>query len=101
LCQSKCSFLYNNYTDIYNKIISDELDMTIMTKLLTVLKLIEDGKTNQHEGSVMVGKILKELYVDSAVKRSNNLDKLHEGERVEVNAGKSLSWREFKNMQQI
>ena len=32
LCQSKCSFLYNNYTDIYNKIISDELDMTIMTK---------------------------------------------------------------------
>lgn len=97
LCQSKCSFLYNNYTDIFNKMISDELDLTIMTKLLTVLKLIEDGKTDQHEGSVMVGKLLKELYVDSAAKRIGNLDKLHEGERVEENVGKPLSWRDFKN----
>ena len=69
-----------------------------MTKLLTVLKLIEDGKTDQHEGSVMVGKILKELYVDSATKRSDNIDKQHEGERVEPNSGKSISWREFKQM---
>jgi len=98
LCQSKCSFLYNNYTDIFNKMISDELDLTIMTKILTVLKLIEDGKTDQHEGSVMVGKLLKELYVDSAAKRIGNLDKEHEGERVEQNAGKTLSWRDFKNM---
>lgn len=98
LCQSQCSFLYNNYTDIFNKMISDELNLTIMTKLLTVLKLIEDGKTDQHEGSVMVGKLLKELYVDSAVKRINNLDKEHEGERVEENVGKTISWRDFKNM---
>lgn len=98
LCQSQCGFLYNNYTDIFNKMISDELDLTIMTKLLTVLKLIEDGKTDQHEGSVMVGKLLKELYVDSAVKRIDNLDKQHEGERVEANGGKTISWRDFKNM---
>jgi hypothetical protein len=70
-----------------------------MTKLLTVLKLIEDEKTDQHEGSVMVGKILKELYVDSAAKRLDNLDKLHENERVEPNAGKAISWREYKKMQ--
>ena len=98
LCQTKCSFLYNNYTDIFNKLLSDELDLTIMTKLLTVLKLIEDGNTDQHEGSVMVGKILKELYVDSAARRIENLDKQHEGEQVETNAGKAVSWREFKNM---
>ena len=98
LCQSKCSFLYNNYTDIFNKLIDDELDLTIMTKLLTVLKLIEDGKTDQHEGSVMVGKVLKELYVDSATKRLENLDKQHEGERVDPSVGKSISWREYKKM---
>jgi hypothetical protein len=46
----------------------------------------------------MVGKLLKELYVDSAVKRINNLDKEHEGEHVEENAGKTISWRDFKNM---
>jgi hypothetical protein len=99
LCQTQCSFLYNNYTDIFNKLLKDELDLTIMTKLLTVLKLIEDEKTDQHEGSVMVGKILKELYVDSAAKRLDNLDKLHENERVEPNAGKAISWREYKKMQ--
>ena len=98
LCQSQCSFLYNNYTDIFNKMMNDELDLTIMTKLLTVLKLIEDGKTDQHEGSVMVGKILKELYVDSAAKRIENLDALHEGERVELNEGKTISWRDYKRM---
>jgi hypothetical protein len=99
LCQNQCIFLYNNYTDIFNKMINDELDLTIMTKLLTVLKLIEDGKTDQHEGSVMVGKILKELYVDSAAKRLENLDAIHEGERVEPNAGKPISWRDYKRMQ--
>jgi len=98
LCQTNCSFLYNNYTDIFNKLLNDELDLTIMTKLLTVLKLIEDGKTDQHEGSVMVGKILKELYVDSATKRLENLDKQHEGERVDPSVGKSISWREYKKM---
>lgn len=98
LCQTKCAFLYNNYTDIFNKLIDDELDLTIMTKLLTVLKLIEDGKTDQHEGSVMVGKILKELYVDSAAKRSENLDKKYEADRVVPTTGKSISWREFKQM---
>ena len=98
LCQTTCRFLYDNYTDIFNKLLDDELDLTIMTKLLTVLKLIEDGKTDQHEGSVMVGKLLKELYVDSATKRLENLDKQHEGERVDPSVGKSISWREYKNM---
>ena len=59
LCQVECAFLYNNYMDIFSKIMKDELDLTIMTKLLIVLKLIEDGKVDQHEGSVLVGKILK------------------------------------------
>jgi len=98
LCQNQCSFLYNNYTDIFNKMLNDELDLTIMTKLLTVLKLIEDGKTDQHEGSVMVGKILKELYIDSAAKRMENLDNAHDDSVVELEGGKPISWREFKKL---
>ena len=35
LCQNECKFLYVNYTDIFNKLVNDELDLTIMTKLLT------------------------------------------------------------------
>lgn len=98
LCKSECSFLFNNYTDIFNKIIKNELDLTIMTKLLVILKLIEDGKTDQHEGSVMVGKILKELYIDSAVKRADNIDKDQDNQRVEPIEGKKISWTEFKKM---
>ena len=98
VCQKECNFLFNNYTDIFNKILKDELDLRIMTKLLICLKLIEDGNVDQHEGSVMVGKILKELYIDSAIKRGENLDKEREAERVEPNSGKKMSWRDFKIM---
>ena len=64
LCRNECFFLFEKYTDIFNKAIKDELDLTIMTKLLTILKLIEDEKMDQNEGSYMVGKILKELYIE-------------------------------------
>jgi len=102
LCQSRCSFLFTNYTDIFNRLLNDELDLTIMTKLLTVLKLIEDDRVDQHEGSVMVGKVLKELYIDSAIKHGENLDKMRAQEEQEVVEppveGKQISWKEFKGM---
>jgi len=99
LCQNECSFLFTNYNDIFNRLIKDELDLTIMTKLLIVLKLIEDGKVDQHEGSVMVGRLLKELYVDSAIKHGENLDKQYESEsKPEKIDGKKISWKEYKIM---
>ena len=82
---------------MFNKLLKDELDLTIMTKLLAVLKLIEDNKVDQHEGSVMVGKILKELYIDSAMKRADNLDKEHNAtEKEPMVEGKNISWKQFK-----
>lgn len=96
LCQCECQFLFNNYTDIFNKMVKNELDLTIMTKLLTVLKLIEDNKVDQHEGSVMVGKILKELYIDSAMKRADNIDKEYEDQRAPPVESKIISWKEYK-----
>ena len=98
LCEKECRFLFNNYTDIFNKILKDEIDLVIMTRMLSVLKMIEDGKVDQHEGSVVFGKILKELYVDSAVKRGENLDKEHESERVLPVEGKKISWNQYKQM---
>jgi hypothetical protein len=98
LCEKDCRFLFNNYTDIFNKILKDEIDLVIMTRMLSVLKMIEDGKVDQHEGSVVFGKILKELYVDSAVKRGENLDKQYETERTPQVEGKKISWNQFKNM---
>jgi hypothetical protein len=102
LCKAETPFLYNNYTDIFNRIIKDELDLEIMTKLLIVLKLIEDGKVDQHEGSVMIGKVLKELYVDSALKQSNHLDEKNEKENPTENKidndTKPITWKEYKKI---
>jgi len=102
-CQNISNFLYTKYTDLFNRILKDELDFEIMTKLLIILKLIEDGKVDQHEGSVMVGKVLKELYVDSALKAGENLDKKYKStdsgstNDVPTNDIKQISWREYKS----
>ena len=98
MAQSECIFLYNNYMDIFHKLVKDEIDFTIMAKLLIVLKLIEESRVDQHEGSAMVGKILKELYIDSAIKRADNLDKEHETVVVEKIQGNSISWKDYKKM---
>ncbi len=93
LCRKEAAFLFNNYTDIFNKLVKDELDLLIMTKFLTILKLIEDNKIDQNEGSVMIGKILKELYIDSATKRMENLDKEYKVDEVKKIEPISISWR--------
>jgi hypothetical protein len=98
ICQGECRFLFDNYMDIFNKVVRDELDLVIMTKLLHVLKQIEDGDVDQHEGSVIFGKILKELYVDSAIKRGENLDKQYEAEKEPQIEGKNISWKEYKKI---
>ena len=96
LCQSQCTFLFSNYTDIYNKIYKDELDLNILSNLLDVLKHIEDGNVDQHEGSVAVGKILKELYVDSALKKAEKLDANSEKAPAPKKAEMEISWKQFK-----
>ena len=68
MCTNQCNFLFNNYTDLYNKIKNDNLDLNILDKFLTILKKIEDGEIDQHEGSYLVGTYLKELYIDSALR---------------------------------
>jgi hypothetical protein len=96
LCKKECSFLYTNYTDLFNKVIVGELNLDIMAQMLYVLKLIEEEQVDQHEGSAMVGKILKELYIDSAIKRGEKLDKENElSKPVEVEE-KKISWNTWK-----
>jgi hypothetical protein len=95
LCKGSCKYLFNNYTDIFNKLIKDEINLSIMGQFLLQLSLIENGDISQHEGSVIVGRLLKDLYLDSAIRRGNNLDKEHE--TPENNTGIAISWKEFKD----
>ena len=95
MAQTEAFFLFSNYTDIFNKVLKNELDLDIMTQVLYVLKMIEEEKVDQHEGSVLVGKLLKELYIDSALKYSENLDKEYPDENNKVD-GKPISWSNWK-----
>jgi hypothetical protein len=98
LCRNKCSFLYNNYTNIFNKLINDELDLQILSQFLQVLYAIEESHIDQQEGSVIIGKLLKELYIDSALKHSTKIDLLND-EKVNVDRiviNKGISWNEYK-----
>ena len=97
-CINECSFLFTYYTDIYNKIRKDEIDIGILNKFLDVLKRIEDGELDQHEGSFLVGSILKELYIDSALKKA---DKLNVNEEPKAEPKKPeivISYKQFKKI---
>ena len=43
-CVNDCQFIFSNYTDIYNKVLKNELDLNILDNFLNALKDIEDGK---------------------------------------------------------
>jgi hypothetical protein len=92
-----CNFLFTYYTDIYNKIRKDEMDIKLLNNFLDVLKEIEDGKLTQHEGSFKVGTILKELYVDSALKKAEKLDELAEKVEESKKPMIKISWQQYKN----
>lgn len=94
LCIYHCGFLFNHYTDIYNKVKKDEVDMLILDKFLDVLEKIENKTIDQHEGSFEIGKLLKELYIDSALRKADKLD--DENKPVEKKESKSISWAQWK-----
>jgi len=89
-----------NYTDIFKRILRNEINYEILGKVLDVLKAVEEEKVDQHEGSVLVGKVLKEMYLDSAVRHGNNLDKKYQEtappKPVPV-VEKLISWKDYKN----
>ena len=104
ICTGRCSFLFNNYTDIYNKVLKDELNLLMLDKILDRLEDIEEGRLDQHEASFEVGKLLKEMYIDSALRKSEKLDKAAQSKEKSKKPSrpppKKLSWSQFKDMEE-
>jgi hypothetical protein len=98
MVEKQCHFLYKNYTNIFNKIYKDNIDLNLFNKFLLILEKIEEGECDQHQASVEVGKILKEIYIDSAMREGDKLDKKHKKKLVKTRKAKSISWNEFKKM---
>tara|TARA_B100001093_G_C26607516_1_gene918686 strand:+ start:130 stop:609 length:480 start_codon:yes stop_codon:yes gene_type:complete len=98
LCTSRCQFIFNKYTDIFNKVKKDEIDLNILFKFLDVLKEIEQGNLDQHEGAYKVGNLLKEMYIDSAIRKGDKLDK-ERAKDIPTKKPKKISYKEFKLIQ--
>jgi hypothetical protein len=94
---TECNFLFTYYTDLYNKIRKDEIDLKILFQFIEVLRKIEDGQMDQHEGSYEVGLLLKKIYVDSALRKAEKLNAAtgvtepeYKGPQVDI------SWKQYK-----
>jgi len=96
LCATSAPFLFSNYTDIFRKVLKDELDMKLMVDFIGILKQIEEGQLDQYDASVKVGTILRDLYVDSAIRRGDNLDKERGMSEPVFVEPKPVSWKDYK-----
>ena len=96
-CAKECNFLFMHYPQIFNKVIKNEIDISMLNNFINCLKEIEDGRVNQNEASVKVGTILKEIYIDSALRKANMLD---EKNNTQIKKEpKKISWNQFKMIQ--
>ena len=96
-CAEECNFLFMHYPQIFNKVIKNEIDISMLNNFINCLKEIEDGNVNQNEASVKVGTILKEIYIDSALRKANRLD---EKNNTQIKKEpKKISWNQFKMIQ--
>jgi hypothetical protein len=94
-----CNFLFTYYTDIYNKIRKDNIDLSLLFRALDVLRDIEDGKLDMHTGAYEFGLLLKKIYVDSALKKAEKLNAEDGTKEPEYKGPQvNISWSQFKKM---
>ena len=98
-CVEKNNFLFMNYFTIFNKACNGDFDLNIMNNFLDVLREIEEGLLDQHNGSIKIGKLLKELYVDSALRTSERLEENSNKEIVKQKQNEiNISWKQYKSL---
>mgnify|MGYP001178360948 FL=1 len=97
---NQCSFLFNNYTDIFNKVKKNEINLDTLWQLLNILRRIEDGTVDQHVGSYEVGKLLKKIYIDSAITKDDNMRAKNKQKNKQKNKPdkKKIRWDEYKKI---
>ena len=93
----RCNFLFKHYTNIFNRVFEDQLDLNMLGSFIEVLRRIEDGEIDQHQGSYEIGTLLKRMYIDSALRKDKTKDKKPVAFKKPKN---KISWAQFKQMQE-
>jgi len=94
---SHCNFLFTNYTNIFNRLMKNELNLNILRKFIDTLREIEDGDLDQHEASVRIGEVLKQMYIDSALQREKKIDAADKERAPKYKrAANNITWAKFK-----
>lgn len=97
-CHTRGPFLYTHYNDLFQRMTRDELDLDILFQLLNTLKDIEDGDIDQETGSVRVGKILYNMYVDSRNRQDAKKDAKKDANTTSTaSTTAAISWKEYKS----
>lgn len=96
LILAECHFLFYEYMELYNLLLKEDMEPTILFQLLDVLKDIEDGKCDQTEGSVRVGTLLKEIYIDQKLAETRKRDALYAS--PEPVKPKVVHWKDYKKI---
>lgn len=95
---NECSFLFTYYTDIYNKVRKDEINLEMLFELIEVLKRVEDGLIDQHDGLLEFGLLFKKICYDSAIRKADKLNMNNNTSQPSVVSSQSnISWKDFKN----
>ena len=73
-CINECPILFEHNTLLFNKIIKQEIDLDLLTEFINIMKEIENGICDYNSACVKISEILKCIYIDSALKKSDKLD---------------------------
>jgi len=95
-CTNECSFLFTYYTEIFNKILKNEVDLNILNKFIDVLEQIENNIIDQHEASFKIGTLLKQMYVDPVLYKSQKTGNDDDSNDNEQPTNINISWKEYK-----
>lgn len=92
----KCGFLFKHYPNIYNKLLKDEIQITILYRFLDELESIEKGNQNQHEASFKIGLLLKEMYIDKRIDMEKEDPPIQHKKNIS-----NITYEEYKRQQKI
>ena len=96
MAEKRCNFLYTNYSNIFNKILKNYLDLSILNEFINMLEKVENNEMDQHEASYNVGLLLKEMYIDSALREDNAREKSRKSKKTVKTHEKKITWSEYK-----